>query len=256
MISRVIRAAICVVALCSFPASAEPLVAIIIDDLGYERRLGEQAIRLPGPVAYAVLPGTPNGERLARLAHENGKEVLLHLPLEAMHTKDPEEPGLLRLDMTRTAFSQMVASNLGSVPHIAGINTHRGSLLTRHPGHMAWLMEEIVGRGDLYFVDSYTTADSIALEIAEEHGVPAVRRDVFLDPDPSPATIAREFDRLKKIADEQGFAIGIGHPYRETLTYLEQALPQLENEGYKLVTIGDLVAPPDAAVQRQTVAGE
>jgi polysaccharide deacetylase 2 family uncharacterized protein YibQ len=158
--------------------------------------------------------------------------------------------------MTRASFGQTVSNNLASVPHVSGINTHRGSLLTRHPGHMGWLMEEITDHGGLYFVDSYTTANSIALEIAEEHGVPAVRRDVFLDPDPSPGTVAREFARLKKVADEQGFAIGIGHPYPATLEYLEQALPRLESEGYTLVSIGELAARPGAASRRPAVAGE
>lgn len=248
--------ALYVAALFSIPASAEPRVAIIIDDLGYERRLGERAIRLPGPVTYAVLPGTPNGTRLARLAHDSGKEVLLHLPMEAVNHEDPDEPGLLQLDMTRAGFAEVVSTNLASVPHVSGINTHRGSLLTRHPGHMGWLMEEIVDRGDLYFVDSYTTAESIALEIAVEHGVPAVRRDVFLDPDPSLATIEREFARLKKIADEQGFAIGIGHPYPGTLGYLELALPRLEQEGYSLVSMGELAPLAGPTAARPVVAGE
>jgi polysaccharide deacetylase 2 family uncharacterized protein YibQ len=256
MSSRKTWLALGVAAFISVPVAAEPLIAIIIDDLGYRKSLGERAIALPGPVAYAVLPGTPNGAVLAQIAHRNGREVLLHLPLEAMNGEEPDEPGLLRLDMTRTSFAETVSSNLASVPHVSGINTHRGSLLTRHPGHMGWLMEEITDRGGLYFVDSYTTANSIALEIAGEHGVPALRRDVFLDPDPSPATVAREFSRLKSVADEQGFAIGIGHPYPATLEYLEQALPELESEGYTLVTVAELVYRPGVAASRPVVAGE
>ena len=86
-----------------------------------------------------------------------------------------------------------------SVPHAIGVNSHRGSLLTQHPGHMAWLMEEITERGNLIFVDSYTTHESIALRLAKESGVPAVKRDVFLDPDDSRETVVREFARLKKL---------------------------------------------------------
>ena len=246
----------CAALLCSVSASAEPLIAIIIDDLGYERDLGERAINLPGPVTYAVLPGTPNGSALARIAYRNGKEVLLHLPLEAMANKRPDEPGLLRLDMTRTGFADAVSRNLASVPHVSGINTHRGSLLTRHPGHMAWLMEEILDHGDLFFVDSFTIADSIALDIAEERGVPAIRRDVFLDPDTAPGTVEREFARLKKVAIEQGFGVGIGHPYPGTLDYLEKVLPRLEREGFSLVTIGELVAPTVGTGSKPAVAAE
>jgi hypothetical protein len=102
---------------------------------------------------------------------------------------------------------------------------------------MAWLMEEIRLRGDLFFVDSYTTPQSVALKIAHEAGVPAVRRDVFLDPDHTPGTLEREFSRLKKLARRRGFAVAIGHPYPETLTLLEMELPKLSQQGFELVSI-------------------
>jgi polysaccharide deacetylase 2 family uncharacterized protein YibQ len=229
----------------AFADSVRPRIAIIIDDLGYERAAGERAIELPGPLAYAVLPGTPQAKHLADAAHAAGKEVLLHLPLQAQEHIEPAEPGSLLLDMSRIQFAAAFAADLQSVPHIIGINTHRGSLLTRHPGHMRWLMDEIVLRGNLFFIDSYTTAQSVALSIARENSVPSVKRDVFLDPDQLPNTVEREFARLKKIARRQGFAVGIGHPYPATLDYLELTLPELVSEGYDLIRISDLIAIED-----------
>lgn len=228
-------------ALADYPESL-PRIAIIIDDLGYGLALGERALDLPGPVAYAVLPATPRGKTLADKARAIGKDVLLHLPLQSANVEQPDEPGGLRLDMTRGQFADTFSEAFTSVPHVVGINSHRGSLLTRHPGHMAWLMEEIRSRGELFFVDSYTTHESIALDLAREAGVPAVRRDVFLDPDRSPGTVEREFARLKKLARQRGFAIGIGHPYPRTLTVLENELPKLEDEGFELVSISRYVA--------------
>jgi polysaccharide deacetylase 2 family uncharacterized protein YibQ len=188
-------------------------------------------------VGYAVLPATPRGKALAEIAHATGKEVLLHLPLQSAIQQETDEPGGLLLDMSREQFASMIAEDFQSVPHAVGVNSHRGSLLTRHPGHMAWLMEEIRLRGDLFFVDSYTTPESVALKLAHEAGVPAVRRDVFLDPDHAPGTLEREFRRLKNLARQRGFAVGIGHPYPETLTLLEAELPKLSAEGFELVSI-------------------
>lgn len=218
-----------------------PRIAIIIDDLGYGLAAGRRAVDLPGPVSYAVLPATPQGKALAEYAHARGREVLLHLPLESATGQMPDEPGRLALDMTRMQFAQVFAEDLESVPHVAGVNSHRGSLVTRHPGHMAWLMEEIKSRGDLYFVDSYTTVDSVALQLARETGVAAVRRDVFLDPDHAPGTLEREFRRLKKLARQHGFALAIGHPYAETLGLLERELPRLSADGFELVSIGHYI---------------
>jgi len=216
-------------------------IAIIIDDLGYGLAAGERALNLPGPVSYAVLPATPRGRALAEIAHQRGKEVLLHLPLQSVIEELADEPGLLTLDMSRSQFANAFAANLKSVPYAAGVNSHRGSLLTRHPGHMAWLMEEIQRRGDLYFVDSFTTLESVALRLAQETGVAAARRDVFLDPDHAPGTLEREFARLKKLARERGFAVGIGHPHPATLGLLERELPGLPDEGFELVGIGEYI---------------
>lgn len=221
-----------------------PRIAIIIDDIGYRFEAGQRAIALPGPVAYAVIPGSPRAQSLARLANERGKDVLLHLPLQARPDNADNEPAGIHLDMSRAQFQKSFESALASVPHVVGVNNHRGSLLTRHPGHMRWLMEEIHARDNLFFIDSYTTHESVALQLAQEVGVSARKRDVFLDPDRDPATVAREFERLKKLADQRGAVVAIGHPYPATLALLEEALPKLEAEGYRLVSVSELVGSP------------
>lgn len=219
----------------------QPRVAIIIDDLGYQLEAGRRAIALPGPVAFAVLPGTPRAATLADWAHAQGKEVLLHLPLQANSEDKYNEPIGIDLDMSRQAVVATFAEALQTVPHVIGVNGHRGSLLTRHPGHMRWLMEEIRARNGLFFVDSYTTADSVAMQIATEAGVQAARRDIFLDPDRSPETVARQFERMKRLAKKRGFVVAIGHPYAATLALLEKELPKLSEQGIQLVTISELV---------------
>lgn len=223
-------------------AAASPRIAIIIDDLGYGLAAGERAIALPGPVACAILPGTPGAARLAASAARQGKEILLHLPMQSMHREGVTEPGALTLDMSRTRLVDQFRAMLADVPHAVGVNNHRGSLLTRHPVHMQWLMEEIRAREPLFFVDSYTTHHSVALAMATESGVPAVKRDVFLDSDPAPERIRAEFRRLKALASRHGAAVAIGHPYDSTLGLLEELLPELAEEGFELVPISMLVA--------------
>ena len=222
-------------------ATGTPRIAIIIDDLGYRLSAGRRAIDLPGPISFAVLPGTPRAQALATHAFESGKEVLLHLPMQAGSDEKAYEPLGINLDMNRREFGDTFDEALMSVPHAIGVNSHRGSLLTRHPGHMQWLMEEIQARENLFFVDSFTTHESVALRMASEAGVHARKRDVFLDPDRRPETVAREFERMKMLADERGSVIAIGHPHKATLDLLERELPRLAAEGYELVTISELV---------------
>ena len=260
-----------------------PRISIIIDDLGYDLRAARRTVALPGPVVCSILPHTPHAGRIAELAHRTGKTVFLHLPLQAAddsasigeesfdHIADQslevlptsiasDRAGLvanadrtITLDTTQSGLQRVVADGLASVPHAIGINGHRGSLLTRHPGQMAWLMEEIAAR-DLLFVDSYTTHLSVALEIAAEHGVTATRRHVFLDNDPALAAIEAEFFRLLRLARRQGYAVAIGHPYPTTLTFLERTLPALEGSGVELVDIRSLLSGNSAPAELSPVS--
>ena len=241
--------ALALLLVCAAPAvaSQQPQVSIIIDDLGHRLDAGRRAIALPGPVACAILPGAPRSRRLARYAHERGKEVLLHLPMQAMDDIDdmenrvPASPGSLSIDMSRQALARAFADAMQSVPHAVGVNNHRGSLVTRHPGHMHWLMQTIREQQLEFFVDSYTTHKSVALKLAAENGVAALKRDVFLDTDPDPVAIRRQFERLKTLARRNGAAVAIGHPYPATLEALEQLLPSLGDEGIRLVSVRELL---------------
>ena len=115
-------------------AHSSPRIAIIIDDLGYELAAGQRALALPGPVAFAILPGAPRSVSLAQRANELGKEVLLHLPMQAANHDGRTEPRAITLDMSRDRFGATFQDAFESVPHVVGINNHRGSLLTQHPG--------------------------------------------------------------------------------------------------------------------------
>jgi polysaccharide deacetylase 2 family uncharacterized protein YibQ len=175
------------------------------------------------------------------MAHQRGKEVLLHLPFESQDRENRDEPGAITLDMSRAAFHDAFASALESVPYAIGVSNHRGSLLTRHPGHMSWLMEEIAAHEGMFFVDSFTTPQSVAMQIAAGRGIAAARRHVFLDNDRSAEAIARAFADLAARARRDGLAVGIGHPYPETLAYLETKLAELEAEQIVLIPVSEAV---------------
>lgn len=220
-----------------------PAISIIIDDIGYTHERDKRAILLPGAVNYAILPHTPYSVEFALLAHKLGKEVLLHQPMESLDAQEQIHlgPGALKLDMDRQAFIHTFQDNLRSIPYAIGINNHMGSLLTQHPGHMAWLMEAISHNTNLFFVDSYTTAGSVVQQIANENWVLNIRRDVFLDHYQDLGHIKRQFDLLLHTASKNGIALGIAHPYPETLQVLEQQLPSLRKKGYRLLPISRLL---------------
>lgn len=218
-----------------------PVVAIIIDDIGNRQAEGQRAVNLPGPVALAVLPHTPFGSELAVSGHKSGKEIMLHQPLQATENNHLLGAGAITLDQSYDEVRRTLKANLEGVPHVVGVNNHMGSLLTRHPGHMRWLMSVLQEEGELFFVDSATTASSVALSIAGDFGLPRSRRNVFLDSEQSFEAVAHQFQRLKQHAREHGYAVAIGHPFAATLDVLEQELPRLAGLGYRLVGIQSMI---------------
>ena len=217
-----------------------PSIALIIDDLGNQRGPGQQVVALPGPVACAFLPFGHYTRKLAHQAHSRGKEVMLHLPMQSVSGGHTDQ-GEIVLDMTRRQITGTLQAVLAAVPHVSGINNHRGSLITRHPGHMTWLMQSIREHGDLFFVDSRTTAATVARRIAAENGIPSIERNVFLDNDRQPNAVLAQFRRLINIARRDGTALGIGHPYPDTLFVLAQELARLDDYNIEIVSVNRLI---------------
>jgi hypothetical protein len=221
------------------PPTETRYIAIIIDDIGYADTLGARAVALPDDVTFAVLPHTPFGAELAEAAHRNGKEVMLHAPMSNLANM-PLGPGGLTPTLSKEEFVSTLSQALAAVPYLKGINNHMGSELTTLESPMRWVMETLQGR-DLYFVDSYTNAASVAGRIAREANIPTLTRNVFLDNVQTHEDIDREFQRLLQVAREKGFATGIGHPYEATLEYLEKAIPTLTQMNIELVPVSEMI---------------
>jgi polysaccharide deacetylase 2 family uncharacterized protein YibQ len=144
--------------------------------------------------------------------------------------------------MTEQRFISTLKEDLATVPHVTGLNNHMGSLLTRHPGAMSWLMQGIKEHGDLFFIDSRTTGQTVAERAAREHAVPVARRSVFLDNESNPAAIRRQFQQLLRLARQRGTAIGIGHPRKETMQVLATELAKLDSTSVRLVAVSEIIA--------------
>ncbi|WP_101758867.1 divergent polysaccharide deacetylase family protein [Oceanicoccus sp. KOV_DT_Chl] len=214
-------------------------IVIIIDDMGNSLELGQRAIALPGPINYAFLPYSKYAATLADHAHQQQKEILLHLPMSNLNSY-ATGPGTLTAAMQQQQFLLTLQQDLASIPHIRGVNNHMGSLLTQLQQPMDWLMQELKEQ-QLYFLDSRTTPRTVAESRAKAHNIPHLRRDVFLDNDRRGAAIAEQFSRLIKLAKLQGQAVAIGHPYPETLSFLEKALPKLQQQQVQLVHASEIV---------------
>jgi len=220
--------------------SPHAVAAIVIDDIGNLRDEGLRALELPGPLTYAVLPHTPYAATLARLAHALDKEVLVHLPMQATARRSLG-PGALTTALERGAFQHRVIQAFAAVPHARGVSNHMGSKLTAMQQPMQWLMEVIAARRGWLFLDSRTTPHTVAEASARAAGVDATSRDVFLDNVVDVSAIRMQLRELIHRARRHGSAVGIAHPYPQTLMVLAQELPQLAATGVRLAPLSSVV---------------
>lgn len=212
-------------------------VAIVIDDIGHNLNLARKLMELP--VTFSILPYRPYSVRIAEEARAKGREVLLHLPMEAKDPgKDPGKGSLL-VSMSSDEIRRIVDKDLRAVPYIKGVNNHMGSLFTEDGRLMEIVLEEVKERG-LFFLDSKTTSSSTGYTLAKMMGLKAMERDVFIDNERDVDYIKKQLKRLMEIAKRRGYGIAIGHPHPSTIAAIREMLPSFEKEGIEVVPVSSL----------------
>jgi polysaccharide deacetylase 2 family uncharacterized protein YibQ len=217
-------------------------VALIMDDMGNSLEVLDQLIALRRPMTVAILPYSAHAAETARRAHESGLEVLLHLPLESInnHEAMPNTEGLIMTMMTEPAIVAAFEASYDRVPYAVGTNNHMGSRFTAERDLMRVLLKPIKAKG-LFFVDSRTTAKTVALEEAQRMGIPATQRDVFLDADEDHGRIKGRLIELLQKARKKGRSVGICHPFPETLAVLKSSLFLIDSYNLEAVPVSKLV---------------
>ncbi len=222
-------------------ATSKPRIAIVIDDMGWELPIAQDLLALDHPLSFAVLPHAPYQLQIAEAALQHKRDLLLHLPMEPHgYPRVNPGPNALLNHMHSGQMAKLVRTALEALPHVVGVNNHMGSKLTENAKAMRVVMRELK-RYDLFFLDSRTSSDSQAHQIAREMGIPTAKRHVFLDNNVEQTHISDQLHRLAEMASQQGYAIGIGHPYPETLSALKHTLPVIRRAGIRVVPISRLV---------------
>jgi len=211
-----------------------PGVILIIDDLGYDKKSIDRILRIEQPINLAVLPHLPHSLYAARAAYRGGKDVILHLPMEPKYssgyTADDAGEGVLLLGFSIDQMREELRRNIVAVPNIVGVNNHMGSKFMENEEPVKTVMQELKAR-DLYFVDSLTTPNSRGYRIARQLGVKTLKRDVFIDQrERGKEYTMEQLDHLVRIAEKNGIAVGIGHPYPQTIDALAEYMPKNEKK--------------------------
>jgi polysaccharide deacetylase 2 family uncharacterized protein YibQ len=229
--------------------------AIVIDDLGQDLEAANKLLREPYPLTFSILPELAFSSQTAHAAHAAHRAVMLHLPMQPEPGSGANPgPGEILIGMPRDEVVKTIRADLNTVPFAEGVNNHMGSRATANAELMAEVMKVLASRG-LYFVDSRTTANTRALAMARRQGLPSFYRSVFLD---DKETVAYTLDQLRtfrRVVQDRGIALAIGHPHATTLEALKEFLPELERDDIQLIPASQLVHLPEAARLEPTGRG-
>ncbi len=212
-------------------------IAIIVDDIG-AKASDEAAFLLPKNVTFSILPHTEYSTKFSYFAADQNREVMLHMPMESLNGENLGE-GAIFADMYPSEVENAILDALQTVPHAVGVNNHMGSKLTQMTLQMRSVMS-VLHSTNLFFIDSRTTKFTKAGALANEIGVTAASRHIFLDHYQNEAFLRKQLNALLRKARKSGKAIGIAHPYPVTLSFLNEYLMDLPND-VELVTVSEFL---------------
>jgi hypothetical protein len=218
-------------------------VAILIDDIGQDMEVLRDLMAIDAHLSFAVLPHLSHSAEAARTLHQSAREILLHLPMEPQsYPKDRPGDGALFLSMSDNEIRKHFREDLAAVPHAMGVNNHMGSRFTEDADKMTVIMTLLKEKG-LYFVDSRTTQDSKAREVAEKIGVRFLERKIFIDNDQDYNASLKNLTRLLQDPGVKGGSpvLFIGHPYPSTIQAIRDAVPMLRAKGIEIVPVSQIV---------------
>jgi hypothetical protein len=223
------------------PLVVKPKLAIVIDDLGYDRQPADTLYQINPLITLAILPHQAYSKEIAESAKARGQEVLLHLPLEPYHYDNyGKMPHMLLMDMAPAELKRELKYNLDNLPPAVGVNNHMGSRMTEDEAKMSIILNELKQRG-LFFIDSRTTAKSKAYSLAKQLGLSAGKRDIFLDNVDEAEAIITQLNKLVARAKQRGKALGIGHPRPNTLIALKRFFQDEAFQEVQLVPASELL---------------
>lgn len=217
-----------------------PKIAFVIDDVGYHKAYKNYVRKIGVPMTYAVIPFTDCDKFMAKFMHENGDQIILHMPMASSRNSQNKEKYMLYPGMSRDEIRNNIAACIKQVPFAKGVNNHKGSAFTKDYQGMYEALKYIKSQ-DLYFLDSLTVRESAASAVAADLNMDIAVRDVFLDNEKNKPYIKKQINQLARVALKHGKAIGIGHYHKVTLASIAESIPDLRKKGIEFVVVSEII---------------
>ena len=216
-------------------------IAVIMDDMGGSLNTMRELLRLDVIITPSILPGTSRAVSATSLLQEEGREYMIHMPMQPRSYPETN-PGAnaLLLGQSEDETRRLVRSYLAGVPGAVGGNNHMGSQYTAESEPMRIVLNELK-QHDLFFIDSRTIGDSVAFSEARKMGLKTATRNIFLDNQADVTYIRQQIHKMVKLAGKNREIIAICHPHAETLEAFRLEQGWLQQQSVDFVSASDLV---------------
>jgi polysaccharide deacetylase 2 family uncharacterized protein YibQ len=221
-------------------SSSQPLIALIIDDIGYSISHARNFLNLNIPITFSILPHLTHSRILSTEIHNMGHEIMLHQPMEPYNSHLDPGPGALFVAYEPQKISRIMEENISIAHYATGVNNHMGSRFTSCDNEISEALRVISDR-DLFFIDSLTSGRSVAYKTAKKLQMQTACRNVFLDNRLEDKYILSQLHKLQIHAKINGQAIGIGHPFPETARAIRRFISNSKHSGVSFVHVSQIL---------------
>ena len=226
----------------------EPMLAIIIDDFGsYDQSGVETMLSIDAPITCAIMPNVDNTTTNVEQAKKAGKEIIVHVPMEAS-VNLPQSwygPTYISYKDSKEDVYNKLNQAFTSVDGASGFNIHIGSGVCQNLQIMNYVYDYAKEK-NVFFVDSRTHLNTVCQQVAEQKNIVYLGRDEFLEPNGN-----RSYNGVKQhlliganLAKEKGFAIVIGHVGvhggENTAKAIKDSVNEIKSMGVKIVPVSTL----------------
>lgn len=203
-----------------FDNKSKPKIAIILDDVSTTAEK-EKILNIGYKITMAFLPPTKGHPNSAKIALDL-PFYMIHFPMQASSAFKGAEEFTLHVGDSYEKIEKRVAQLREWYPNAIYTNNHTGSVFTENEEAMDRLLKALK-KYNFIFVDSRTSAKSVAKKYALKYDMPYIVRNTFIDNDRSYGAIQSQLKKSIEIAKKTGYAIAIGHPHDITIKVLRES---------------------------------
>lgn len=204
----------------TYDKKTKPKIVILIDDVTTQAQK-DKILSMGYKINMAFLPPTKTHPDSAKIAQSLSFHMI-HFPMQASSAFKGEEINTLKITDSYETIEKRVKQLREWYPNAIYTNNHTGSVFTENDEAVDKLFRALK-KYNFIFVDSRTSAKSVAKKYAKKYDMPYIVRNTFIDNDRDYKSIENQLKKAIEIAKRQGYAIAIGHPHNVTLEVLKDS---------------------------------